>query len=80
MSGTQPTPTVVLTSASIITRDPTNTMATSLAIRGDRIVAVGDHAAGVGPRAVTIDLDGATVPNMYDLERQEVQGCGRCPR
>jgi predicted amidohydrolase YtcJ len=66
----QPAPDLVLTNGKIITVDERFTIAQAVAIRGDRIVAVGSNAeigrlAGVGTRR--IDLGGrAVTPGLID--------------
>ena len=61
---------VLLTNGRIVTLDAKSRIADSLAIRGDRIVAVGTEAearAIAGPLARTIDLGGRTViPGLID--------------
>lgn len=60
----------LLTNADVVTLDPHLPVATALAIRGDRILAVGDGATlgtTFGPNANVIDLGGKTVlPGLID--------------
>src|SRR5207245_911642 len=61
---------LVLTGGTVVTLDPARPRATALAVRGGRIVRVGDDAdvrALAGPRTQTIDLAGRTVlPGLAD--------------
>src|SRR4051794_415406 len=61
---------IFIRNAKVITVDPSFRIAQAVAIRGDRIVAVGDDAAvrgHVGPRTKTIDAGGrALLPGLYD--------------
>ncbi len=64
-----PTPGKLLTNATILTLDDANSMYEALAIRGDRVLALGTDAemrALAGPDAEIVDLGGATVvPGLY---------------
>jgi predicted amidohydrolase YtcJ len=79
---------LVLRGGEIVTMDPAQPRARAVAVRGDRIVAVGPDAERlVGPRTRTIDLGGRTVlPGLTDahahlsglgkaLEETELRGC-----
>jgi predicted amidohydrolase YtcJ len=81
---------LILRGGEIVTMDPARPRARAAAVRGDRIVAVGDDAEVarfVGPSTRTIDLGGRTVlPGLSDahshlyglglaLQRVEVRGC-----
>src|ERR687884_150870 len=61
---------VVLLGGKVLTVDPSFSIAEAIAVRGDRIVAVGSNAearAAVGPDARVVDLRGRTVvPGMLD--------------
>jgi Predicted metal-dependent hydrolase with the TIM-barrel fold len=58
----------VLTNAHIYTGNPAQPEASSMAVTGSRIVAVGkDASAYLGPRTKTLDLGGAAVvPGLID--------------
>lgn len=68
MSSPPGAPPIVLRNANVLTCDDANTVATTLAMRGGRIVAVGDAVdAAIARSAVTVDLEGATViPGLID--------------
>src|SRR5215210_8000485 len=61
---------ILLLGGKVLTVDPSFSIAEAIAVRGDRIVAVGTNAearAAVGPNARVIDLRGRTVvPGMID--------------
>src|SRR3984957_11694164 len=70
LSGQQPTPDLILSNGKIITVDEHFTIAQAVAIKGDRIVAVGtsqDMARPAGPNTRNIDLMGkAVIPGLID--------------
>ncbi|HLU67790.1 MAG TPA: amidohydrolase family protein, partial [Kofleriaceae bacterium] len=61
---------LVLVGGAVITMDPAMPAATAVAVRGDRIVAVGsdrDVAGWIGPRTRVVELDGRGVsPGLVD--------------
>src|SRR5436190_13911338 len=61
---------ILLLGGKVLTVDPSFSIAEAIAVRGDRIVAVGSNAearAAVGPDARVIDLRGRTVvPGLID--------------
>src|SRR5687768_7308824 len=63
-------PDLILVNGTILTVDPSDSIAKALAIRGERILAVGDTAlieSLAGPSTRRIDLDGRTVtPGLLD--------------
>jgi predicted amidohydrolase YtcJ len=67
---------LILQNARIHTVDPTGRVAEAVAIRGERIVAVGDRAtvaAQGGPATVTINLGGRTVlPGLIDTHMHQL--------
>ncbi|MBQ3388827.1 MAG: amidohydrolase [Thermoguttaceae bacterium] len=69
-AGESPSETLLLTGGNIITSDPAFTVAPAMAIRGNRILAVGaagDVSAAAGKDARVIDLEGKTVlPGLID--------------
>ena len=70
LSGQQPTPDLVLSNGKIITVDERFTIAQAVAIKGDRIVAVGTNQEMTrlaGPNTRKIDLMGrAVIPGLID--------------
>jgi predicted amidohydrolase YtcJ len=71
----------VLRNGRILTLDARSTTASSIAIRGERIVAVGDHATHslIGPGTDVIDLHGRTaMPGLIDghahMDREGLKG------
>jgi len=86
-----PTASLVLVGGDVRTMDAAHPHATAIAIRGDRIAAIGDDAAArawIGPRTRVIELHGHTVtPGLVDghahlyelgqaLEQVDVRGLG----
>jgi predicted amidohydrolase YtcJ len=71
--GAASAPTVILHDADVFTADPVRPRARALAVRGDRIVAVGTDAevlALAGPGTTVIDLDGRlVVPGLNDAHQ-----------
>ncbi len=67
---------LILQNARIHTVDPAGRVAEAVAIRGERIIAVGDRAtvsAQGGPATVTIDLGGRTiVPGLIDTHMHQL--------
>jgi len=63
-------PNLAIHNANVVTLDPSRPRASALAVRGERIVAVGDDAAilrSAGPDTLTVDLRGLTVlPGFND--------------
>jgi predicted amidohydrolase YtcJ len=63
-------PTLIIHNANVVTLDPQRPRAAALAVRGERIVAVGDDATvlrSAGPDTITVDLRGLTVvPGFND--------------
>lgn len=58
---------LIFTGGKVITVDAAETVATGVAVRGDRIVAVGDVAALRGPATQVVDLKGrALLPGFID--------------
>ncbi|MCR5880680.1 amidohydrolase family protein [Phenylobacterium sp. J367] len=58
---------LVLVNGKVITVDPKETVANAVAVRGNRIVAVGDVSAWRGPQTKVIDLKGrALLPGFID--------------
>jgi len=61
---------VIVRNAKVVTLDPRDSIATAVAVREDRIVAVGtDDAVGrlAGPKTTTVDAAGKTLlPGLYD--------------
>ena len=70
LAGQQPAADLILSNGKIITVDDRFTLAQAVAVRGDRIVAVGtdqDVARLAGPATRRIDLDGeAVIPGLID--------------
>jgi predicted amidohydrolase YtcJ len=78
---------VILRGGDVRTMDEARPHASAIAVRGDRIVALDDVAALIGPKTRIIELRGATVvPSLTDahahlaslglsLERLDLRGC-----
>ena len=70
MAGSKPVPDLILINGKIITVDETFSIRTGLAVRGDRILAVGNDAAMralAGPATRVVDLHGrAVIPGLID--------------
>ena len=68
---------LILRNAKIVTMDPARSVASSLAIRDQRILATGsdaDIAACAGPRTQTLDLQGHTVlPGLIDVHTHALE-------
>jgi predicted amidohydrolase YtcJ len=68
--GAEPAPDVVIRNARVVTLDPSDRIARAVAVRGDRIVAVGtDEEVGnlAGPDTRSVDAGGKTLlPGLYD--------------
>lgn len=77
-SGTPAPATIVLRGGQVHTMDANRTVATAIAIRGDRIVAIGTDAeasAYVGPKTEVIELNGRMVlPGFIDAHIHSVVG------
>src|SRR5689334_24056189 len=69
---------LVLTGGKILTVDERFSVASALAIRGDRIIAVGDDAAVqplIGPKTRIVALKGRTViPGLHDSHMHTMNG------
>src|SRR6185503_9099165 len=78
MSGAAIAADLVLRGGKILTVDERFGIASALAIRGDRIVAVGDDAAVtslIGPKTRVINLKGRTViPGLHDSHMHTMNG------
>ncbi|MGW4522377.1 amidohydrolase [Amycolatopsis sp. NPDC004378] len=58
---------LVVHGGTVLTFDPSGTVADGLAVRGGRVVAVGDVAGHIGPETEVVDLAGRTVlPGIND--------------
>ena len=72
----RPAPDLILSNGKIITVDEKFTIAQAVAIRGDRVVAVGSNQAITplaGPSTRTIDLKGkAVIPGLIDCHAHPV--------
>ena len=72
---------LVLTNGNVFTQETPHSRAAAVAVRGRRIVYVGDDkgaAAFIGPRTRTIDLDGQMVlPAFVDAHMHPVHGAWR---
>jgi hypothetical protein len=78
MSGATIEADLVLRAGKILTVDERSSIASALAIRGDRIVAVGDDAAVkplIGAKTRIVDLKGRTViPGLHDSHMHTMNG------
>ena len=69
---------LVLTGGKILTVDDRFSIVSALAVRGDRIIAVGDDAAMkplIGPKTRVVELKGRTViPGLHDSHMHTMNG------